>query len=84
MVKATSITEGQVILEAILFVVKRNNLPYCQFCCHDLRLAAVVEGEGFKNLMKCIEPRYKVPLPTHVLELPKKKYVAARERLKDD
>ena len=39
-----------------------------------------MEGEGFKNLMKCLEP---VPSSTHISELVKKKYVAAKERLKD-
>ena len=50
----------------------------------DLRPAAVVEGEGFKNLMKCLELGYKVPSSTHVSELVKKRYVAAKERFKDD
>ena len=53
------------------------------FVVCDLRPAAVVEGEGFKNLMKCVEPGYKVPSSTHVSELVKKKYAAAKERLKD-
>ena len=55
-------------------------LRIVDFVICDLRPAAVVEGEGFKNLMKCLEPGYKVPSSTHISELVKKKYVAAKER----
>lgn len=32
----------------------------------DLRLAALVERGGFKDLMKYIEPGYKVPTASHI------------------
>ena len=39
----------------------------------DLRPAALVEGGGFKDLMKYIEPGYKVPIATHISEAVRKK-----------
>ena len=43
-----------------------------------------VEGQGFLNLMKCIEePGNKVPFASHISELVKKKYVAANNRFKE-
>lgn len=33
---------------------------------HDLCSAAVVEGDGFKALLKFIKPGYKVPSVTHI------------------
>ena len=59
------------------------SLRIVDFVVCDLRPAAVVEGEGFKNLLKCLEPAYKVPSSTHISELVKKKYVVAKEQLKD-
>ncbi len=53
------------------------------FIARDLRPMATVEGKGFLNLMKCVEPGYKVPSVTRISELVKKKYVAAKNRLKD-
>ena len=38
----------------------------------DLRSAALVEGGGFKDLMKYIEPGYKVPTATHISEAVRK------------
>ena len=48
----------------------------------DLRPAALVEGGGFKDLMKYIEPGYKVPTATHISEAVRKKHVAAKGSLK--
>jgi len=48
----------------------------------DLRPAALVEGGGFKDLIKCIESDYKVPTATHISEAGRKKYVAAKGSLK--
>ena len=48
----------------------------------DLCPAALVEGGGFKDLMKYIEPGYKVPTATHISEAVRKKHVAAKGSLK--
>ena len=48
----------------------------------DLRPAAIVEGHGFKDLMKYIEPGYRVLTAMHTSEVVRKKHVAAKECLK--
>ena len=39
----------------------------------DLHPAVIVEGRGFKDLMKYIEPGYRVPTATHISKVVCKK-----------
>ncbi len=55
--------------------VKRNNFPthraveitrrIADMVARDLRPISIVEGDGFRNLLKFIEPGYRVPSHTH-------------------
>ena len=47
----------------------------------DLRPAAVVEGEGFKRLLSYLEPGYTIPSSVHVMDIVRRKFLAAKEKL---
>ncbi len=49
----------------------------------DLLSAAMVEGDGFRALLKYLEPGYKVPSPTHVAEMVRRKHEACKQALKE-
>ena len=46
-----------------------------------MRPLSVVDGDGFKQLINCLEPGYKVPSRTHVTSICHKKFVAVKEQL---
>lgn len=48
----------------------------------DLWPQAIAEGEGFKTLLKYIEPGYKVHAATHIGQLLSKKHQQGKEALK--
>ena len=41
----------------------------------DLRLAAVIDGEGFKRLLSFLEPGYVIPSSVHTMDVVGRKYV---------
>ena len=47
----------------------------------DLRPAAVVEGEGFKQLLSYLEPGYIIPLSIHVMDIVRRKFLAELEKI---
>ena len=44
------------------------NHAVAEFIVNDMRPLSVVEGQGFKNLCKTLDGRYKVPSRPHILE----------------
>ena len=52
-----------------------------EFIAKDMRPLSVVDGDGFKQLINCLEPGYKVPSRTHVTSICHKKFVAVKEQL---
>ena len=48
----------------------------------DLRPAAVVDGEGFKRLLFYLEPGYVIPSSVHIMDVVRRKYIMAKEKLK--
>ena len=48
----------------------------------DLRPAAVVDGEGFKRLLSYLEPGYVIPSSVHIMDVIRRKYTVAKEKLK--
>ena len=67
---------------------KRISELIANMVARDLRPAAVVEGDGFKALMKFIEPGYKAPSATHIATVIRRQYeaakVALKQKLKED
>ena len=49
----------------------------------DIRPAAIVEGDGFKALMKFVEPGYKVPSATHIAQIVHQKHELGKRILKE-
>lgn len=49
----------------------------------DIRPAAIVEGEGFKALLKFIEPGYQVPTSTHISKILQQKHQLGKRVLKE-
>ena len=47
-----------------------------------LRSAAIVEGEGFKRLLSFLEPGYVIPSSVHLMDVVRRKYTMAKEKLK--
>ena len=47
----------------------------------DLRSAAIVEGEGFKQLLSYLEPGYTVPSAVHVMDVVRRKFAVAKSKL---
>ncbi|XP_013885882.1 zinc finger BED domain-containing protein 1 [Austrofundulus limnaeus] len=39
------------------------------FICKDMRPLSVVENEGFRNMMKTLEPRYSIPSRQHITDI---------------
>ena len=48
----------------------------------DLRPAAIIEGEGFKQLLSFSEPGYVIPSSVHLMDVVCRKYTMAKEKLK--
>ena len=48
----------------------------------DLRPAAIVDGEGFKQLLSFLEPGYVIPSSVHLMDIVRRKYTMAKEKLK--
>ena len=48
----------------------------------DLRPAAIVDGEGFKRLLSFLEPGYVIPSSVHLMDVVRRKYAMAKEKLK--
>ena len=67
---------------------KRISELIANMVARDLRPAAVVEGDGFKALMKYIEPGYKAHSATHIASVVRRQYeaakVALKQKLKED
>ena len=67
---------------------KRITELIADMAARDLRPATVVEGDGFKALLKFIEPGYKVPSATHIAQVVRRQYeaakVALKQKLKED
>ena len=51
------------------------------FAALDLRPISIVNGKGFKNFMKFVEPGYRVPSHTHVTSICRKKFLSLKENL---
>ncbi len=54
------------------------------FVARDLRPISVVDGDGFKSLMKYVEPGYRVPSHTHMSKVCHRLYEFEKENLKQD
>ena len=52
-----------------------------ELVARDLRPLSVVEGEGFRQLLKYIEPNYQVPSRPHVPTVCQKLYASVKEKL---
>ena len=52
------------------------------FVIKDIQPIAVVEGEGFKDMMKLMEPGYTIPCRKHFIKLLQNKYMAGMTTLK--
>ena len=52
-----------------------------EFAARDLRPLSIVKGKGFKRLIKCLEPLYKVPSRTHVTTVCHRKSESLKEKL---
>ena len=67
---------------------KRITELIADLVARDLCPAAVVEGDGFKVLLKFIEPGYKVPSATHIAHVVHRQHesakVALKQKLKED
>ena len=61
---------------------KRITELIADMVARDLRPAAVVEGDGFKALLKFIEPGYKVPSATHIAHVVRRQHEGAKVALK--
>ena len=48
----------------------------------DLQPAAIVEGEGFKRFLSFLEPGYVISLSVHLMDVVRRKYTMAKEKLK--
>ena len=48
----------------------------------DLRPAAIVDREGFKRLLSFLEPGYVIPSSVHLMDVVRRKYAMAKEKLK--
>ena len=69
-VKCPPTRAKRIITELIALMVAKDLLP-----------AAIVEGEGFKRLLSYLEPGYIIPLAVHVMDIVRRKFAVAKEKL---
>ena len=62
---------------------KEINTALLNFIVLDLRPIAVVDGTGFNQLLKCVEPGYVVPLRTFVMNSLKQRYATMKHTLQE-
>ena len=69
-------------------VPKMNKLRYerlttklAHFCAQDFRPISIVNGEGFQNFLKEMDPSYQVPSHTTIRNYIRKSYLSAKESM---